>query len=141
TNGFYFAIWSPSGSLIKNSANAPADIPVPEQSEGDTRIRTRTRDTLREAYHLTERGHRMLVGRSMLADLNAVHRFAWLLLAAGGAILAIGLGGGWVLADRAIRPVEDIGAAASRISAGNLAERINVAETDSELGRLANVLN
>ena len=50
-------------------------------------------------------------------------------------------GGGWWVATRAIRPVEDISAAASRISAGSLSERINVADTDSELGRLAGVLN
>lgn len=53
----------------------------------------------------------------------------------------LGLWGGWLLAGRALRPVEVIGAAASRISAGNLAERIDIAETDSELGRLATVLN
>ena len=56
-------------------------------------------------------------------------------------VLAFGLGGGWWLTTRAIRPVEEISAAASRISAGNLSERINVADADSELGRLAGVLN
>jgi heavy metal sensor kinase len=34
-----------------------------------------------------------------------------------------------------------IGATATRIAAGNLAERINIAETDTELGQLARVLN
>src|SRR5207247_5337326 len=38
-------------------------------------------------------------------------------------------------------PVEAISAAASRISAGHLSERINVEDTDGELGRLAGVLN
>ena len=70
-----------------------------------------------------------------------MRRFAWWLTAVGGVVLACGLGGGWVLASRAIRPIEDISAAANRISAGTLAERINVADTDSELGRLAGVLN
>ncbi len=56
-------------------------------------------------------------------------------------VLAFALGGGWWLTTRAIRPIEDISAAASRIAEGNLSERINVAETDSELGRLASVLN
>ena len=37
--------------------------------------------------------------------------------------------------------MEKIGAAASRIAAGNLAERIAVANTENELGRLAGVLN
>ena len=56
-------------------------------------------------------------------------------------VLAFALSGGWWLTSRAIRPIEDISTAASRISSGNLSERINVAETDSELGRLASVLN
>ena len=37
--------------------------------------------------------------------------------------------------------MQKISAAASRISAGNLAERIDVAETDNELGQLATTLN
>ena len=65
-----------------------------------------------------------------------MRRFAWWLVAAGGAVLAVGLGGGWWGASRAIRPVEDISVAASRISAGNLSERINVADTDSELDKI-----
>ena len=54
------------------------------------------------------------------------------LLAAGGTVLAFGLGGGWWLTSRAMRPVDDISVAASRISEGNLSERINVADTDSD---------
>jgi len=61
--------------------------------------------------------------------------------AAGSAVLALGLGGGWWLTTRAIRPIEEISAAARRISAGNLAERISSTDPDNELGRLAEVLN
>jgi heavy metal sensor kinase len=45
------------------------------------------------------------------------------------------------LTGRALQPVDRIGATANRISMGNLSERIDVAETDGELGRLAGVLN
>jgi signal transduction histidine kinase len=83
----------------------------------------------------------VLAGVSLEANRDALHGFAWWLLIAGATVLAFGLGGGWWLTTRAIRTVEEISAAASRISAGNLSERINVAETDSELGRLAGVLN
>ncbi len=38
-------------------------------------------------------------------------------------------------------PIENISAAAVKISAGDLSQRINVAETESELGQLAAVLN
>jgi heavy metal sensor kinase len=76
-----------------------------------------------------------------LPDTKAQQRLAWVLLAAGGAVLALGLGGGWWLTARAIRPVEDISAAAMRISAGNLSERISTADPQNEFGRLAAVLN
>jgi len=51
------------------------------------------------------------------------------------------LAGGWWLATRAIRPIETISATAQKITAGNLAERVPLSETDSELGQLAQVLN
>src|SRR5204862_5783999 len=59
----------------------------------------------------------------------------------GGCILLVGLAGGWWLATGAIRPIEGISATAAKISAGDLSQRIDVAETESELGRLAGVLN
>src|SRR5205085_11986008 len=45
------------------------------------------------------------------------------------------------LARRAIRPIEQISATAARIAAGDLGQRISTGDTDSELGRLAGVLN
>jgi heavy metal sensor kinase len=63
------------------------------------------------------------------------------LTAVGAAILLFGLAGGWWLVGRAIRPIKDISATAVKISAGDLSQRINVAEAESELGRLATVLN
>jgi len=140
TNGFYYAVWFRDGSLLKSSTNAPAEIPFPERS-GDSLTHTRIRGSVREAYHFTERSHCVLAGRSITSNLAAMNHFAWWLVAAGGAVLALGLGGGWLLTTRAIRPVEEISSAASRISAGNLSERIHVAEPDNELGRLAGVLN
>ena len=140
-NGFFFAIWSRAGTLLKCSTNTPADVSRPARIEAGTRVHLRTRGASREAFHFTGIGECVLAGRPIAADLKALQRFAWLLVAAGGAVLALGLGGGWLLATRAIRPLEDISATAVRISAGSLSERINVADTDSELGRLAGLLN
>jgi heavy metal sensor kinase len=49
--------------------------------------------------------------------------------------------GGFWLATRAIRPIEDISSTAMKIAEGDLSLRINTANTDNELGRLAQVLN
>jgi heavy metal sensor kinase len=59
----------------------------------------------------------------------------------GGAILLLGLAGGWLFVGRALRPISEISAAATKISAGDLSQRINSAEAQSELGQLAAVLN
>ncbi len=141
TNAFYFAVWSRGGTLARSSTNGPTPLALPNGSEADTRPDARTRGVYREAFHFTEMGECILVGRSMTSDLAALHQFAWWLVAAGGGILVLGLGGGWWLASSALRPIGDMTAAAGRISEGNLAERINVTETDSELGHLAGVLN
>lgn len=139
--GYYYAIWSREGSSLKRSTNAPPEAALPERMGRDTSIHTRERSGWREAFQFTELGDCVLAGRSLAVDLQARRHFAWLLLAAGATVLAFGLGGGWWLTSRAIRPVEDISAAASRISAGNLSERIAGADADNELGRLAGVLN
>ena len=141
TNDYYYAIGSRSGVALSKATNAPGDLAFPRAQNADSRIHTRTIGERREALQFTEIGECILVGRVISADLQAMSHFAGWLCAAGGGILALGLSGGWWLATRAIRPLEEISAAASRISAGNLTERINVTETDSELGRLAGVLN
>jgi len=56
-------------------------------------------------------------------------------------MLFIGLFTGWFISSRAIKPINDISAAALKISAGDLSQRISTNETESELGQLAGVLN
>jgi two-component system OmpR family sensor kinase len=82
-----------------------------------------------------------VVGRSMARPMRELRSTALMLTGVGAGILLLGLVGGWWLASRAIRPIEDISATAVKISAGDLAQRIDVGETESELGRLASVLN
>ena len=101
----------------------------------------RLRGDRREAFRLLPPGEVLLVGRSIAPDLAAMRRLAAWLGAAGVGVLLFGLAGGWWLATRAIRPIEAIGATAQKIAAGDLSQRINAADTDSELGRLAAVLN
>ncbi|HXP61417.1 MAG TPA: HAMP domain-containing sensor histidine kinase [Dongiaceae bacterium] len=101
----------------------------------------RTRGEYREIFRAMPGGEVLLVGRSIAEDLKDMQRLALRLVVAGAGVLLLGLAGGWWLATRAIRPIEDIGATALKIAAGDLSQRINVADTDSELGRLAGVLN
>ncbi len=141
TNAFYFAAWGRSGRLMKASANAPGDIAYPAAPRTELGLRVQQRGDFREMARFTEIGECVLAGRNIGPDLAAMDRFAGWLVLAGGAVLAFGLGGAWWVAAGALRPVENIGATAKRISEGNLSERIDLAETEGELGRLAGVLN
>ena len=141
TNGFYFAVWSRDNNVLRRSTNVPMAVPVPKPHEAVTAANTRMRGVFREAFHFTALGDCILVGRCITSDLRALRRFAWWLAVVGGGVLLLGLGGGWRLASHTIRPIEDISATARRISAGNLAERISIADPANEMGRLAEVLN
>ena len=99
------------------------------------------RGTFREVEVQTPPGEKILVGRSIAPEMRELHLAAWELSGVGGIVLFFGLAGGWWMAGRAIRPIQDISSAAAKISAGDLSQRINMAETESELGKLAAVLN
>ena len=100
-----------------------------------------TFSAFREVVHGLPSGDSILVGCSITPQLRELHRTALEFGAAGGIILLLGLVGGRWLVERALQPIDEISGAAVKISAGNLSQRINVAETESELGRLAGVLN
>jgi signal transduction histidine kinase len=138
---YYFVVWYRDGSVLKRSGGAPAELARPEAAERDTLPHFRTRNGFREELYCSGLADCLLTGRSVAADLQASRNFGWTLLAAGGAVLALALALGFWFTGRAIRPIENISAAASRISHGNLSERVEGADSGDELGNLAGVLN
>ena len=163
TNRFYYVLWQADRTLMAQSAGSPGKVPMPEHAAaaqpqappgndaagGPMRPRMgppmlpsgRTRGEYREVFRAMPGGEVLLVGRSIAQDLKDMQALALRLVVAGAGVLLLGLAGGWWLATRAIRPIEAIGATALKIAAGDLSQRINVADTDNELGRLASVLN
>ncbi len=81
------------------------------------------------------------VGMSLKSIYMTRQRFLLMM----AALLPLGLllagGGGWVLAHRALKPVDRMTDAARRISAEHLAERLEETGTRDELDRLALTLN
>lgn len=136
----YGSIWYRDGAVAWSSTNRPADLVRPALAR-DALIHMRVVGGLREAFHFTEMGDCVLAGCSTRADREALRRFAGWLALGGLTILGLGLGGGWWLITRALRPIENISAAAAKIAAGDLAQRIDPAGADNELGRLVGVLN
>jgi len=131
----------PSGGSSQPPGNNAAAGPMRPRLGPPMPPSGRTRGEYREAFRTMPGGEVLLVGRSIAQDLKDMQALALRLAGAGAGVLLLGLAGGWWLATRAIRPIEEIGATALKIAAGDLSQRINVADTDSELGRLARVLN
>jgi two-component system OmpR family sensor kinase len=105
--------------------------PPPAQTFGESRV---------IAQDLPS-GEMIWVGCSIAPELKELDGIAMKLAGFGGIILFFGLAGGWWIVSRSLRPVVEISSAAVKISAGDLSQRINVAEAESELGQLAAVLN
>jgi two-component system OmpR family sensor kinase len=81
------------------------------------------------------------VGMSLEGLLRERQNFLWALATLTPLGLILAGGGGWLLARRALRPVDQMTQAARRIGAERLAERLEGAEVDDEFGRLARTLN
>ena len=98
-------------------------------------------ENYRETEEWLPSGEQIRVGCSIAPELKQLHHAALNLTVVGGLILLVGLAGGGWLVSRAIKPIAHISATAVKISAGDLSQRINTAEAESELGQLAAVLN
>jgi signal transduction histidine kinase len=150
--GVWVMVADESGSAVLRTPNAPAgreliDLGLAALSEGEEDGQARPQDLT-----VTLAGQRVLLhrppGRStaffgaatgpMEAELSALARSLCL---AGLAVVVVGCGIGWVLAGRSLRPIDRIAADAEGIAAGDFDRKIDVEDTESELGRLAVVLN
>lgn len=87
------------------------------------------------------RGVQIRVGRNISVELVELRKTGLKLTGVGFVILIFGLGGGWRLVNRSLRPISEISTTAAKIATGDLSQRINLAEAESELGQLAAVLN
>jgi two-component system OmpR family sensor kinase len=160
-HNFYFTIVSRNGTEIARSTNQPAEaiaevisnpghhvntigqmFPAPEALTNAPRAdKTGSFENHRTTGNVLPSGEMIWVGCSIAPELKELHRTALRLAGVGGIILFFGLAGGGWLVSRAIKPIEEISTTAAKISAGDLSQRINIAETESELGQLAAVLN
>ncbi len=137
--GFYFAVWLKNGEPFTASPNAPIDLPKPVHEKTGTEFRQR--GSYREAFVMPQPDDYFLVGRSFAGEQLEIDRMAWKLAGGGATIFLLALLIGWWLVTRALRPIHDISGAAQKIATGDLSQRINTRDAESELGQLAGVLN
>jgi signal transduction histidine kinase len=142
-NDFCFIIKLRGGRELARSVTAPqgANIPQSGRSREEPPPGPETVGQIRSMLHVLPSGESVWVGCSIGPELKELRLTALKLSAIGGVILLFGLAGGWWISSRAIRPIAQISATAAKISAGDLSQRINALETESELGQLAAVLN
>ncbi|OAM88974.1 hypothetical protein AW736_09350 [Termitidicoccus mucosus] len=138
--GTYYIGWAPDDSVFFKSDLVPNDI-LPPPKNSNLLFHAQTRGDCREQILTSSSGLRLLVGRSLKNDLAQMRSVVWQTILSGAGVMALGLIGGWWLATHATKPIKNISATAEKIASGNLAERINVSDTDSELGQLAGILN
>jgi two-component system, OmpR family, sensor kinase len=138
----YALLWLRDGTRSA-SAQAPADVPPPKPlaKENPDRPRFRRRGDLREVILPRHSGGYLVVGRSTAVEEEQTERLVWILVGTGLGVLLVGLAGGWILVERALRPIAVMSSTAQAISASNLSQRIDVAGTESELSPLARILN
>lgn len=135
--GYYYVIWMQGPQPLQSSPAAPKAVPKPSSREEQLRMRGEFRETFLFAAPV----NCVLVGRSLAAEQADLRNFGAALIAIGAVVLGAGLVGGWWLVTRALQPIGKIGATAARIAEGDLSQRIENGDAQSELGQLANVLN
>jgi two-component system OmpR family sensor kinase len=153
-NNFYFIVEGRDGRELARSTNAPpppteityehrdsVNSIAPRMLEIPQPSKISAHKSLREILEILPSGEMILVGCSIAPELKELRLTAFKLAGIGGIILFFGLAGGWWIVSRSLRPVLEISSAAVKISAGDLSQRISIAETESELGQLAAVLN
>ncbi len=140
-NGFYYAGWSEDGNIVLQSANAPKSLEHPWTSNKQPRPTFRTTAESREFMVPMPRGEAVLVGAPTAAIYQDLHRLAFELVLIGLVVVGAAMAVGWRAAGLALQPIKEISETAEKICAGDISRRINVSETESELGELAKVLN
>lgn len=139
TRPSYYAVFAANGSLLKS--DLAGEQTVIEFAQPRSPLEFRNRQYRRELLLRGPEGAVVLVGQDVRPQFDQIQWLGTQLLAIGLGVLALGLIGGWWLAGRAIRPLEQIGTTARGIEASKLSERFNVESTDAELRDLGETLN
>jgi heavy metal sensor kinase len=128
----YYGVWTAEGRLIARSD--------PDLSAGPQERRAVTRGTTRETG-IAVNGLVVRVGRDISEVIAELWSLAGTIVMAALVGAAASLAGAWFLAGRALSPITRINETAKRMADGDLAARVAVERTDTELGQVAEALN
>jgi two-component system, OmpR family, sensor kinase len=140
----YFAIWNSGGDVLAASDPLPPYVSRPDELppiDGPRPFATRVHGNELEVTIRGPQGTQILVGRPLAKEGDRLRGILRNLLAAGGVVLAIGAIAAWRLADRIVRPIEQLTAAAEQISVTRLDRRLDLSMASLEIQRLTEVFN
>ncbi|BBO35153.1 ATP-binding protein [Lacipirellula parvula] len=140
----YFAVWNAQGDVLAASDPLPPHVSRPDESppiDGPRPFATRVHGEELEVIIRGPEGSEILVGRPLAKEGDRLRGLVRYLLAAGGVVLTIGAIAAWRLANRIVRPIEQLTAAAEQISATRLDRRLEPPVASAEIQRLAEVFN
>ena len=81
------------------------------------------------------------IGTSLQPVTETLRRLLFILMVSSPLALFVSSLGGWLLAGRALQPVETITRTAQQIAAGDLSQRIQASPSQDEIGRLISTMN
>lgn len=145
-NSLYLLTYPNLTYIAGNLGRVPEELLEPKDKPIDFLYRQAWREDGRQrlararVFELSG-GYRLLVGRDIedRREFQNVMRaaFIWVL----GAMLLVGLGGGWLVSRALLARIDDVSAASRTIMAGDLSQRVPVYGTGDELDRLSENLN
>jgi len=153
SQGVWVWVANVEGTSLYRSSNAPSEPAIMELCQEAVREEAASNGPAhpKDAI-IAEHAYEMLVHRppgqnfvifgtsttQLAADLR---QLAWELFLVGLGLTIVGCAIGWILAGRSLRPLDRIATDAEGIAQGDFGRRIDLEDTESELGRLALVLN
>ena len=150
----FFQIFGPAGKLTIQSVNIDPDtIPLnPSTFEaalaGGATFESVAVDDNFSIRLLTVPIHQggallniLQIGTSMQPVMETLRRLLFILVVSAPIALLVSLLGGWLLAGRALKPVETITRMAQQIAEGDLSQRIQTSPSEDEIGRLITTMN
>lgn len=151
----YAEVWRTDGvPVVRSQSLASRDLPVSLEGMATARngaialvSQVWDGEPLRAIYYpLAEvapahRAQILQIAAPLQPVTSVVATLVWFLAAIGVVATAIAFVGGWILADRAVRPAREIAEHAEAITAGSLGARIQATADAREYRRLVAVLN
>jgi two-component system, OmpR family, sensor kinase len=132
----YVAVFADDGRLIRSF---PREVQVDWITSRP--IEFRNRDGRREVQLLGPHRFHIVVGRDIGSELRRLSSALVPLCLIGLCVVGLGLFGGWWLANKAIKPIQQITETAQSITTQKLSERVDTTNMDRELQSLGNTLN